>query len=128
MAVADPGAECSNNCGYRCISVRLVMLRRLLVHLHPQLLLLLFLPQLSNAEAAHNRRTGNAERQQKTYLIRFIEQTQAMAHPQRINVIRLAALAELVRLDVLQADNLLRHDASVPVPADALLSYSGRKS
>lgn len=58
----------------------------------------------------------------KTYLIRFVEQTQAMAHPQRINVIRLAALAELVRLDVLQAHNLLRHDASVPVPADALLS------
>lgn len=57
-----------------------------------------------------------------SYLIRFIEQTQTVAHPQRIYIIRLAAVAELVRLDILEADNLLGHDATVPVPADALLS------
>lgn len=57
----------------------------------------------------------------KSYLVRFIEQTESMAHPQRINIIRLTALAELVGLDILEAYNLLRHDATVPVSANTLL-------
>lgn len=68
------------------------------------------------------------EEAEATYLIRFIKQTQPVAHPERINVISLAALAELVRLDILLADDLLRHNTAVPVPANTLLPWREREN
>lgn len=43
-----------------------------------------------------------------------------MAALQGFGVLRLAALRELVRLNVLQTDDGLSHDASVPVAAVAV--------
>lgn len=55
-------------------------------------------------------------------LVRFVQQTQAVTDAQRIDVVLFAAVAELVRLNVLQADDRLGHDAAVPVAAEALLA------
>lgn len=55
-------------------------------------------------------------------LVRLVQQAKTVADAQRIDVVLSAALAELVRLHVLQSDNRLGHDAAVPVATVALLA------
>lgn len=56
------------------------------------------------------------------YLIRTVEEANAVPDTQRINVVRQAALGELVRLDAIQAHDRLGHDAAVPVSAVAFIT------
>lgn len=46
-----------------------------------------------------------------------------MSRTECINIIGLAALGELIRLHILCADDGLRHDAAMPVAADAVLAH-----
>ena len=45
-----------------------------------------------------------------------------MADPERLDVVGHAALGELVRLNVVHADDRLGHDAAVPVVAGAFIT------
>lgn len=58
-----------------------------------------------------------------THLIRLVEQADPTTRPQRAVVVGARTLAELVRLDVLQSDDALRHDTPVPVSAEALFPW-----
>ena len=61
-----------------------------------------------------------------SYLIRPVEEADAVADPQRVDIVGQAALGELVRLDVVQTHDRLRHDAAVPVSAVALVTFKQR--
>lgn len=57
-----------------------------------------------------------------SYLIRFIKQAEPPSDPELVDVVALGAVGELVGLHVLQPHDGLRHDAAVPVAAEALLA------
>lgn len=59
----------------------------------------------------------------RAHLVRLVVKAEAVAVLQQLYVVRLATLGELVRLNVLQADDRLHHDAPVPVAADALAPW-----
>ncbi len=75
------------------------------------------------------RRRDERERERKrrkgpqfSYLIRPVEEADAVPDPQRVDIVGQAALGELVRLDAIQAHDRLRHDAAVPVSAVAFIA------
>lgn len=53
------------------------------------------------------------------YLVGLVKEADTVSYPQGIHVIRLTALRELVWLNILKADDGLRHDATVPVSTEA---------
>jgi hypothetical protein len=48
------------------------------------------------------------------HLVWFIEQTNTMTNSQGIHIIVSAAIRELIRLHIVETNNALRHDATVP--------------
>lgn len=57
-----------------------------------------------------------------THLIRFVHHAAAVRHSKQIDVIVFTALGEFVRLNVLQTDNRLSHDAAMPITANTLFA------
>lgn len=56
------------------------------------------------------------------YLIRLIQKAKPLSDAQLVDVVVLGTVGKLVRLDILQAHDGLRHDAAVPITAEALVA------
>lgn len=58
-----------------------------------------------------------------TYLIWFVEQTQAMTRTQCIDIILFTAFRKFIRLHILLANNGLSHYATMPITTETFLTY-----
>lgn len=59
-----------------------------------------------------------------THLIWFVHHAATVCISKQFNVVVFAAFGKFIRLNVLQTDNRLSHDASMPITANTLFAWN----